>query len=261
MARQRYLMKKAMDAASRLSIGDQAYQKGDIRIASRMYLSVANARPATPVNQMARQRLSTLTAEARQKLKEVDDQLAAAAAKFGTSERLGLEGPLPREWELAVTTAFSEYDILREKYNGVPTVRRELRTRLTKKRNQPEYAASLNNPEAEALCEIARQHQRDQQQCCAYWVYKEAAKLTPAPAARTAAEQLAIMEKNEQLMQEAKKCRELKECHKLFNRAESVVKTWPARAKELLAQIIETAPPDSEIYRAARERVQEISDG
>jgi hypothetical protein len=36
------------------------------------------------------------------------------------------------------------------------------------------------------------------------------------------------------------------------------MRTWPARAEQLLAQIIDTAPADSEIHRAARERIQTL---
>ena len=37
--------------------------------------------------------------------------------------------------------------------------------------------------------------------------------------------------------------------------------SWIDDEMGLLAQIIDTAPPDSEIYRAARERMEQISDG
>lgn len=254
-------MKKAFDGAARLAVGDQAYQEGDIRVASRMFMSVANSRPATPVNEMARQRLSQLSDEALKKINAVENQLAEKAAQFSPSEKMGVNDLMPREWKLAVTTAFTELEVLQETYDSVPLVRGELKTRLAKARRRPEHAAVLNEAEAAALCEIARQHERDQQQCCAYWVYKEAAKLDPAPSARTAAEQVARMDQDPQLVAAAEKCRQLKECHKLYNRAESVVATWPARARELLTRILDTAPSDSEIYRAARERISKISDG
>ena len=60
------------------------------------------------------------------------------------------------------------------------------------------------------------------------------------------------------LLASAEACRQLQQCHALYNRAESLVKTWPSRALELHGQIIETAPPDSEIYRAAYERIRTI---
>ncbi len=217
--------------------------------------------PITPVNALAKQRLNLLAAEAREKIKNVDSQLAAQAEQFATSEKLGVDGQLPDEWKQAVTAAFNDYESLRDTYDSVPAVRGELKSRLTSARRRPEYAAALQQQEASELCEVARQHERDQEQCCAYWVYKEAAKLAPAPATRLAAQQVARMDQDEQLLAAATKCKELKECHKLFNRAESVVATWPARALELLAQITHKAPPDSTIHRAARQRMQEIEKG
>ena len=252
-------MKEALNAAALLAAAEKAYQQGDIRVACRIFASVARSRPATPINQQARQRLTQIADEAMQKIESVDRQLAQEAKALSPSEMLGLNGPQPTQWVQAVTTAFADYDELSERYDAVPMIRRKLRAQVAQKRRRPEYAAVLNEPEAMALCEIARQHERDQQSCCAYWVYKDAAQLAPAPAARRAVEQLASMEKDPQLMVSAEACRQLQECHALYNRAESVVKTWPSRAQELLAQIVETAPPDSEIYRAAQIRIQVIA--
>ena len=50
-------------------------------------------------------------------------------------------------------------------------------------------------------------------------------------------------------MAAAEACRRLQERHKIFSRAESLVKVWPTCAEELLGQIVEQAPPDSECFR------------
>ncbi len=259
MLRQQFLMKEMLDGAARLEAAEKAYAEGDIQVASRIFMTVARTRPATSVTDKARQRLTELADEAKQKLESVDEQLSDAAKNFATTQRLGFDGPLPAPWKEAVTVAFVGYDELCELYDAVPRMRGELNAHVARQRRRPEYAAVLNEPKAAALLEVARQHEQENQRCCAYWVYKEAAQLAPAPAARSAAEELAKMEADPALMAAAEACRRLQECHKLYNRAESLVKMWPSRAEELLGQIIEIAPPDSEIYRAARLRLRDIA--
>ena len=258
-ARQRALMKEALNSAARLAAAETAYQQGDIRVANRMFASVARSRPTTSFTLTARKRLVQLSDEALQKLKDVDEQLAKEASAFSTSEKMGFDGPLPPLWKKTVTVAFADYEQLCEQYESVRSIRGQLKTHVAQKRRRPEHAAVLNEANAAALCEVARQHERDQQACCAYWAYKEAAQLAPAPAARLAAEQLARMEQDPQLLTSAEACRQLQQCHALYNRAESLVKTWPSRALELHSQIIEAAPPDSEIYRAAEKRIRTIT--
>ena len=175
------------------------------------------------------------------------------------SEKMGFDGTLPPSWKEAVTVAFADYEQLCEQYESMRSIRSQLKAHVAEKRRRPEHAAVLNEANAAALCEVARQYERDQQACCAYWAYKEAAQLAPAPTARLAAVQLARMEQDPQLLASADACRRLQECHALYNRAESLVKTWPSRALELHGQIIESAPPDSEVYHAAEKRILAIA--
>jgi hypothetical protein len=258
-AREQYLMRKISDSAARLQAAEKAYAEGDVQVASRIFMKVARGRPATPVSAQAKQRLLQLAEEAKGKLKAVDEQLASAGESFATSERLGMDGPLPGPWKEAVAVAFADYDKLCELYDAVPRMRGELKEHVAHQRRRPECAAVLNEPEALALVELAQQHEQNNHACCAYWVYKEAAQLNPAPTARAAAEQVARMEADRQIMAAAVACRQLQECHKLYNRAESLAKAWPSRSEELLSQVVATAPPDSEIYRAAKRRLQTLA--
>jgi len=260
MARQRQLMKELIDSAARLTAADQAYQEGDILVASRISITVARERPPTPLSRRAKQRLESLVNEAHTKLNEIDTRLRETAAEYSDSELLGMNGPTPGRWKETVTSAFGEYDELCQRYAAVPRTGRKLKAHVAGQRKRPEHAAVLNEPQAAALCDVARQHEQQQQACCAYWAYHEAAQLIPAPSARRAAEQVARMTADPQLMEAALACRQLQECHRWYQRAESVMPTWPERAEELLAQIIDTAPADSEIHRAARERIQAIRD-
>jgi hypothetical protein len=67
------------------------------------------------------------------------------------------------------------------------------------------------------------------------------------------------MEKDPKILTAAEACRELQECRKLYNRAEYLVKLKPTRAKEFFAQIVDRAPADSEVCRAAREQIEELT--
>ena len=66
------------------------------------------------------------------------------------------------------------------------------------------------------------------------------------------------MEEDPEIVASAAACRELQECHKIFSRAEKLSKLRQARAKELFAQIVERAPEDSELHRAALLHIQEL---
>ncbi|MCU0959951.1 MAG: hypothetical protein MUF48_07575 [Pirellulaceae bacterium] len=259
IARQQYLMREFLDGAARLEAAERAMANGDVQVASRIFMTVARARPVTAANQQARQRLDELADEGRRKLEQVGTRLTQAAQGLGTDQRLGINAPLPATWQQAVTAAFAEYEQVCEQYDGVPKLRGELRSHVAQQRQRPEFAAVLSEGQAAALMEVAQQHVRDDHACCAYWVYKEAAALVPAPSARQAALEVSRIEADPQLMAAARACRELQQCHQLYKRAESLAQAWPNRAVELLTEVLHRAPPESEVYRAADRRVREIA--
>lgn len=259
-ARQASLAKKLADDSSRLKAADEAYESGDVMLASRIYVSIALSRQTTSASAQARQRLDQLAADARQKLEAIDVGLSAALAGMSPSESLGLNMPhdgaaTEGGWSDLVTEAFDRYEQLAEDYGGVPTVKRELKSRIAKQRRRPEFARVLQEPEASTLLELARQHERDDHGCCAYWVYKEAARLLPAPSARLAQERFEAMQQDPQVVAAAEKCRQLQACHRLYRRAEMLAELRPVRAKELFGEIVRLAPADSEVGRAAQERL------
>ena len=57
----------------------------------------------------------------------------------------------------------------------------------------------------------------------------------------------------------AEACRELQECHTIFNRAGKLMKARPSRAQALFAEIVERAPGDSEVHRAAKKHLQDMA--
>jgi hypothetical protein len=243
------LLREVSAAAQRLEIGDRAYQQGDIRLASGIYVRLAGSHPPNPITLQARDRLTSLAQEARDKLGEIDASLVPTAAPADGSAHAPYSGPLPAD---KVVEAFQAYDEVVAKYAGVPAAKRELAAHVTKQRKKPEYAAVLNEAQAKRLLELAQGHAERQELCCAYWVYQDAARLVPAPSALQARERFAALGADPETVRAAETCRELRWCHKAFQRAEMLAKLKPENARRVYGEILSRAPADSEIYRAAR---------
>lgn len=259
-SRQADMARKYAGDAARLNAADRSYSDGDVMVASRLYVSLALARGNTAVSTKARQRLNRLAADAREKVKKIDDELAAGLSGMSPSESLGLNASQDAAasdggWSDQVQSAFDHYDQIVEDYGGVPAVKRELKSHVAGQRRRPEFARVLDEPEAATLLDIARKHEQEDHACCAYWVYKEAAQLTPAPSARIAQARYDEMQQDPQVVAAAERCRQLQECHRLYRRAEMLTEMRPERARELFVQIVDTAPEESEVCRAAREKI------
>ena len=89
-------------------------------------------------------------------------------------------------------------------------------------------------------------------------VYEEAAKLSPAPSAAKARGRLEALKKDPTAVQAAESCRKLVWCHGTFEKAKRLASRKPQEARQLLVQILEKAPVDSEIYQAARLEVGQL---
>ena len=254
MARQAQLMKKAATATARLDVAEKAYQEGDLRVASRIYLRLALSRSNVPATAEAKSRLKQLAEEARTKLDAIDEKLTAD----GSVSSPGDQQTPSKQWTDQVTEAFREYKQLEDNYEDVPVVNREIRSRVGKQRRRPEIAAVLNEPEAASLLEVARQHEKNNEHCCAYWVHERASKLLPAPSAQIASDRFAEMKQDADAVAGAKSCRDVRECHVIYRRAEMLLDKRPTRAKELFSEIVSRTPEDSEIHRAALKHVEKL---
>ena len=62
----------------------------------------------------------------------------------------------------------------------------------------------------------------------------------------------------QQVVAAAELCRDIQLCHKMYQSAERIIHTRPERAKELLARVVRLAPEDTELYRAARNRLVKL---
>jgi hypothetical protein len=69
------VLREMANAAQRLQAGDRAYQEGDIRLASRIYVGLAGSRRPHPITLQARERLTRLSDMAQEELDEVDAKL------------------------------------------------------------------------------------------------------------------------------------------------------------------------------------------
>ena len=262
-ARQEQLMKKANTAAARLAVAEKAYQDGDLRVASRIYLGLALSRSKVPAADEAKSQLKQLADEARAKLDAISTKLAAGGSVSSPGESSAGDGSgdretSPQQWMDLVTEAFRQYEQLEEDYEDVPVVNREIRSHVAKQRRRPEIAAVLNEPEAASLLEVARQHEKNNEHCCAYWVHERASKLLPAPSAQIARDRIAEMKQDPAAVAAAKACRDARECHVIYRRAELLIEKRPTRAKELFSEIVRRMPEGSEIHRAALEHVEKL---
>jgi hypothetical protein len=134
-------------------------------------------------------------------------------------------------------------------------VSKKLKSNIKIQRRRPEIAVVLNEPEAKTLYDAGRQHETDGHACCAYWAYRQSAQLAPAPSARKAQDRVDTLEKDPETMAAARTCRELQHCHQLYASAERLITDKPDRARELFAEILDHAPSDSEVHRAAKEQL------
>ena len=129
----------------RLEAGDRAYDKGDILVASRIFVRVAGSRPPNPITLQARHRLNKLAQEARDKLEEIDSTFAAAASTPDDPDYAMFAGPIPAS---RVVQAFQAYDEIVSTCASVPAVKREIAAHVTRQRRKPEDAAVLKEPQA-----------------------------------------------------------------------------------------------------------------
>jgi hypothetical protein len=250
------LLREAASDAAKLTVAERLEREGDLRAAARLYARLALAKPPTASSAAARQRFVALGNEARAKLAEIDGQLpnAAEAARYQHDNQSEPDAgnASPRERFLS---HFAEYEKLLDQYGSIAGIGRELRRHVDSQRRKPEYAAILNEDKAKVFLDSAQARERENELCCAYWLYVEGAKLEPAPSAITARRRLEKMREDPQIVEAARVCRELQWCHDAFRRAMMLREDRPDRAKQLMAEITTRSPADSEVHRGARQQL------
>lgn len=255
--------KRAASDAARLARADELRSQGNLSVAVRMYARLARSRPPSDSSKTAKERLTQLGEDARARYREIDASLEREFKNVSPGE---LFDPFKdhssdagiRRWHEQVTEAFRQYDALEQDYHEVPSVAGEIRSHVSKQRKRQECAVVLNEPKAKALLDVAQEHDAQGHACCAYWVYREASELAPAPSAVRAQKRFEEMGQDADLLKKAEACRQLQRCHQMYANAERLLKVKPEAAKGVLAQIVALAPSDSEVYRAARQHLDEL---
>ena len=257
LASETALWQRAQKDQQRLALADAAYERGEIRVASRIYWRLSQARPPSEVAAVAAERLEKLAREALARQAKIDATLSGDNMRISPHELYAGPGDKDRdervaEWEETVRSAFEQYDRLIGDYENMPAVGRQLKSHVKGQRGRTEIAAVLEEPEARALLDVAEGHEAERHVCCAYWVYRQAARLALGALGRKAQARAAELEKDPQAMAAARACREMQLCHRLYNRANLLLPSNPDRAREIFAEVVQRAPKDTELYRAAK---------
>lgn len=234
---QERILRNARTAAARYESAEDARQAGNIRLASMLYLRITSLRPATKHTQPAKEALNELAGLGRPKLVE--------------AELLLDKGD--------VVKALDVYSQTAHEFEFVPTIGDEAKNRIQRLQHQREYAAVIKEEEAGRMWEVGRELEADGELCCAYLIYERSAELRPAVSARRSAERMKkLLSDDPQLKTSIERCRNVRESHELYRKAELLAKTAPDRAREMLEQILDKAPPDSEVHVAARRRITSL---
>jgi hypothetical protein len=114
-AREMALLKKTQDADSRMKMAQDAYDRGDIKVAARIYMRLSVSRPPNEVNDRAKARLKTLADDAYAKQAKIDVTLSTSEMKFSLYELYedrgdGETDEKIADWEKTVRQAFKDYN-------------------------------------------------------------------------------------------------------------------------------------------------------
>lgn len=233
MVLQAQLMRQAATDEAKLAAAKAARDAGDIRRAVVIYRNLAFKGPPTNQAKEATDALTEINSEGRKRLAEIsyDVNKGKVAESFVALRRLDRD------------------------YSSLPEVGREIRNYMNRMRRRNDVAAVLNEPDAEEFWKLGQQHEHMGAMCCAYLTYQEAGKLAPAPSALKASERLDTLSADPEIVVSAERCRKLQQCHQAYQRAERMIVVRPERAIELFREVLDKAPPDTEIHVAARKQL------
>ena len=245
LAQQLRLMREAQSDSARLAIADQAREKGELNTACRMYLKLASSRVQTPACAEAQKRLDSVREDTRKQLEELLKQLAAC-------DNLSPSEEMPAESADKIKTCMSDLNTLADQVGRLTDVGRDVKSALAKHKAKPHVRAVFNEPDAKQLWDEGQALEGKGQVCCAFQLYEEAVRLSPAPSALVAERRLAQLKADPAQVQAAAACRVMQWCHQQYRMAERVALVAPDRARELYAKIVERSPSDSPVHAAAQ---------
>lgn len=229
-------LRRAKNNQQRMVYADQARKEGKPRLAATLYLRVALQVPKDKHNGQAKAALKAMAADGEAEMQKADELLAQNRIEEG----------------------FDKLEYLEWAYEEVPVFNSKIRSHVAKLRHDKRYEPVLKERPAALLVAEAQKQEKDDARCCAYWIYEEAAKYTPAPSAIKAAERFAAMQKDPEIVAEAEECRVLQECEKKFHSAELLEKSLPNQAIALFKEILEKSPRDSEVHKDAQQELAKL---
>ena len=198
------LLSQAKSDPKRLDAADQLLQDGDLNTACLIYVRLALSKPEREASEIAQRRLEKIQTEARKQRVLIDLELDEAVV-----ENRGDVGK--------VVEAFSKYHQIVSKYDRVPVAGDEIRRHVSRRLRDPKFVAILNEAESQRLWGLGQQYEREQQLCCAYQVYEDAAKLVPAQTAQRAKEKIAELGRSADVVTAVAECRMLQRCQEAFS--------------------------------------------
>src|SRR3972149_5432275 len=86
LAREKFLWEKAQNAAARLKLADESYDRGEIKTAVRIYVRLALPRPVNESTEAAKERLKSLADKAGAKQAEIDAMLTGSNMQISPYE-------------------------------------------------------------------------------------------------------------------------------------------------------------------------------
>jgi tetratricopeptide (TPR) repeat protein len=259
-AKRNRAINKYQSESKQLAAADAAARRGDMDEAIAIYNRLAVSRSKTQVSAAALHRLNILPKLALDRMKEIDAALPGDHVVTTTNDVLRAASGDARaiEWRSTVIAAFEDYDHLIDQCMQLRGAIGDIRRHVADQENRVKYTLVLKEEEAAELLKVGREQETNGELCCAYLAYEKAAQFLPAPSAQLARDRFARMQKDSEVVAAAKTCTELQWCHKTYRTAEHLAAVKPDRAKELFAQILDKAPTDSEVFRAARQRIYEL---
>jgi hypothetical protein len=227
------VLRQARTDEAKLAAAKAARTAGDIRRAVVLYRSLAFREPPSKETKAAKDGLTELGNEGLNRLAQISYDINKGK----------------------IAEAFAELRRLDRDYSSVPEAGREIRNYLNRMRRRDDVAAVLNEPDAKEFWDQGQQHERSGALCCAYLTYEEGRKLAPAPSALKARERFEKLSADPEIVESANRCATLQQCHHTYRRAERLIAGRPERAAELFREVLQKAPPDTEIHVAARKQL------
>jgi hypothetical protein len=255
-ARAAVAMRNAKTAEARFQAAEKAYTAGDVHLASLLFQRTALSKRVPPhVQERAEQVLAEYRQQAAADLEEMIERIRYAGQSDDDDDSIANK----------LQAALEDVAVLVAKYENVPIANKAL-ARQEKQliRKNKLIGKYLHQPIAAELVRDAQRFEAEGHECCAYICYREAEKLMTCEAAEFARKRVYELRKQPGLLQSVADCEQIRECHVLFDKAQRISRvgakdTYTAQAVKLYKQILNKAPRESEVHKAALEELNKLS--